>query len=404
MGSRATAGVPQDMEPLDFTFNGRSIRAYRGDTIAVALARDGVSVFSRSLKFHRPRGLYCGSGRCTSCVMRVNGVPGVRTCAVPVENGMVVQTERGFPSTQFDILSLLDRVFRREFDYHAMFIRPSFMAPFYQYVVRHLASSSKVPDAPGMFPGMQRRSCEILIVGRGISGAVAQARIQKAGVRSVVIADREVGHAGAPPSTAFGFYESGEVGIQTGSGLQLLKARTVLLATGRAETGLPLVNGDIPGNMLPEAVHQLTSRGMSPGRRAVIVGTNEMRDRVLRQLEAVHTSVVGEVRDPANVTRVMGGKAVRGIEVRDDGASKTLRCDLVVHLGPLVPAVELAQQAGCALRHAGGFWAVKVDAEGRTSVPGVYACGGLTGAVGEDERITSGETVALTMLRSRGGS
>jgi sarcosine oxidase subunit alpha len=100
--------MPLSGEPLDFTFNGRTVRGYKSDSIATALARDGVKSFSRSMKFHRPRGLYCGSGRCISCVMRVNGVPGVRTCRVPLEQGMIVQTERGFPSTRFDILSAVN--------------------------------------------------------------------------------------------------------------------------------------------------------------------------------------------------------------------------------------------------------------------------------------------------------
>ena len=180
---------------------------------------------------------------------------------------MIVQTERGFPSTRFDLFSVFDSIFRHQFDYHSRFIRPTFMTPFYQYVVRRLASSSRVPDSPGVFPSLERKSCEVLIIGRGISGSVAQTRIQKAGVRSVIIADSQVGDVSAPASTAFGFYESGEVGVQVGSGIQLIKARSVLLATGRAETGLSIVNGDIPGNMLPEAIHQLTSRGISPGAR-----------------------------------------------------------------------------------------------------------------------------------------
>jgi NADPH-dependent 2,4-dienoyl-CoA reductase/sulfur reductase-like enzyme len=194
------------------------------------------------------------------------------------------------------------------------------------------------------------------------------------------------------------------VGIQVGSGLQLIKARSILLATGRAETGLSIANGDIPGNMLPEAVHQLTSRGISPGARAVFVGANEFTDRVRRQLDAVRSSVVAEVQNASSVVQVIGGRSVSGIEYSEGGTSKTVRCDLVVQFGPLVPAVELAQQAGCELRSTGNFWTVNVNAEGQTSVPGVYACGGITGLIREDERIASGEAVALSMLRNRGGS
>ncbi len=155
--------------------------------------------------------------------------------------------------------------------------------------------------------------------------------------------------------------------------------------------------------MLPEAINQLTSRGISPGARAVLVGTNDLAERVRKQLDAVRSSIVAEVPDASKVVRVIGGKAVRGVEYLEDGSPKKVLCELVVQLGPLVPAVELAQQAGCELRNSGGYWVVGTDPEGRTSVPGVRACGGVTGLVREDERISSGETVALSMLRNRGG-
>ncbi len=390
--------------PLDFFFNGRLVRGYQGDTIATALVREGLKVFSRSMTFHRPRGLYCGSGRCISCVMRVNGVPGVRTCAVPLESGMDVRTERGFPSSRFDILSVLDSIFRHEFEYQSRFIRPAFMTPLYQKVVRRLASSSRVPDVQGAFPPIMRKSCDLLIIGQGISGSVARARIQKSGMRSVIVADRLVGDGSSPPCTAFGFYESGEVGIQVGDGVLLVRAKSLLIAAGRSEIGLMIPNGDIPGNLLPEAVRQLTSRGIKPGDAAILVGENELADRVRRQLGAVGSMIVAELRDPSSVARVLGRKSVSGAEIREGTGTRKIACDLVVHLAPLVPAIELARQAGCSLRNTNGTLSVEVDADGRTTIPGIFACGGTTGLLSETERITSGERAAVSVLNSRGGA
>ncbi|MHB8947330.1 MAG: (2Fe-2S)-binding protein, partial [Bacillota bacterium] len=42
-----------------------------------------------------PRGLFCAIGRCTDCVMTVDGVPNVRTCVTPVREGLRVETQRG---------------------------------------------------------------------------------------------------------------------------------------------------------------------------------------------------------------------------------------------------------------------------------------------------------------------
>lgn len=46
-------------------------------------------------KQHKPRGIFCAIGRCTDCVMIVNGVPNVRTCVTPLEAGMQIQTQYG---------------------------------------------------------------------------------------------------------------------------------------------------------------------------------------------------------------------------------------------------------------------------------------------------------------------
>ena len=44
-------------QPLTFTFEGRSIPAQAGQSIAAALYAAGVRIFSRSFKYHRPRGI-----------------------------------------------------------------------------------------------------------------------------------------------------------------------------------------------------------------------------------------------------------------------------------------------------------------------------------------------------------
>jgi len=58
-----------------FTFDGRSITARPGQTIAGALHEAGVHVLSRSFKYHRPRGLFCATGRCPNCLCTVDGDP-----------------------------------------------------------------------------------------------------------------------------------------------------------------------------------------------------------------------------------------------------------------------------------------------------------------------------------------
>jgi sarcosine oxidase subunit alpha len=386
---------------FEFTFNGRPVTAHGGDTIASALVRSGVYVFSRSMKFHRPRGLYCGASRCYACAMRVNGIPGVRTCATRAESGMVVETEGGFPTTNTDILSVLDHVFRREFDYQARFIRPRFMVPVYQRIVRRLASSRHLPDKSRSFSPLESVRTDVLIVGHGASGTIATDKLRGLGINPI-IADRH-GTDVFPPAIAFGFYEDGRVGLMTETGGMLVRAKAVLLATGRVEAGMDVPNGDLPGVMLPEAVEHLVTRGVRPGKRAFIIGKSELRDEILRNLGTARCEVVGESEDPKMIVRIIGRKRVNAVEVLGvDGNRERRECDLVVLLGPMVPYVSLAQQAGCEMRICGEFWCVKADEDCRTSVPNVFSCGSVAGKLSDKERSTSGERAAAAIAHYLG--
>ena len=73
--------------PVEFEFDGRRVRAFQGDTVASALYAQGTRVFSRSFKYHRPRGLLCCSGNCPNCLVTVGDEPNVRACARAVEPG-----------------------------------------------------------------------------------------------------------------------------------------------------------------------------------------------------------------------------------------------------------------------------------------------------------------------------
>jgi len=76
--------------------DGESLMAREGEMIAAALIATGKKYFRKTVKTHEPRGIYCGIGRCTDCVMTVNGIPNVRTCVTPVEEGMVIETQMGY--------------------------------------------------------------------------------------------------------------------------------------------------------------------------------------------------------------------------------------------------------------------------------------------------------------------
>ncbi|MBR1738009.1 MAG: (2Fe-2S)-binding protein [Firmicutes bacterium] len=88
-------GIPQKGQKVRFQFDGKELEGFEGEPIAVALKANGVMVHRYTSKKHEPRGIFCAIGRCTDCVMIVNGKPNIRTCITPLEDGMTVQTQYG---------------------------------------------------------------------------------------------------------------------------------------------------------------------------------------------------------------------------------------------------------------------------------------------------------------------
>ncbi len=88
-------GVFEKGEQVEFTFDGRTVRGFEGEPIAMALKAQGVMIHRYTTNRDEPRGLFCAIGRCTDCVMVVDGRPNVRTCVTPLKAGMKVQTQHG---------------------------------------------------------------------------------------------------------------------------------------------------------------------------------------------------------------------------------------------------------------------------------------------------------------------
>ena len=126
---------------IEFTFDGKRYSAHPGDTIASALVAAGVGVFSRSFKYHRPRGLLCCAGHCPNCLVQVGAEPSVRACTRPVEAGMAVHSQNAWPSLERDAMALTglaDRFLPVGFYYKA-FVHPPALWPAYEKVLRHMA-------------------------------------------------------------------------------------------------------------------------------------------------------------------------------------------------------------------------------------------------------------------------
>ncbi|MDR2738458.1 MAG: (2Fe-2S)-binding protein [Treponema sp.] len=76
-------------------FNGKPLDAREGEPVAAALLAAGIRVFRKTRKRGEGRGLFCAIGRCTDCMMVVDGTANTRTCITPVREGMDVKTQFG---------------------------------------------------------------------------------------------------------------------------------------------------------------------------------------------------------------------------------------------------------------------------------------------------------------------
>ena len=93
-------GTYQKGEKIRFYLDGKEMYGYEGDTIAAALMAVGVTTHRHTRKKGTPRGIFCAIGRCTDCVMVVDGQINVRTCITPLKEGMQVQTQYGLSAKE----------------------------------------------------------------------------------------------------------------------------------------------------------------------------------------------------------------------------------------------------------------------------------------------------------------
>ena len=85
----------KDQKKVTLYYNGEPVEAVEGEPVAAALMNAGIRVFRTTAKRHEPRGIFCAIGRCTDCMMIVDGIPNTRTCVTPVRDGMRVEKQEG---------------------------------------------------------------------------------------------------------------------------------------------------------------------------------------------------------------------------------------------------------------------------------------------------------------------
>jgi sarcosine oxidase subunit alpha len=355
--------------PTSFTFDGRLVPAFAGDTIGSALFAAGQRTFSRSFKYHRPRGLLCCAGHCPNCLVSVDGAPGVRACTEPARDGADVRHMNAWPGLRFDAMRAMDVVggpFTPPGFYYKAFIRPRRLWPVYERLLRRAAGLGRLPAGRSAQrrwrTEYRRRHADVLVVGAGEAGLHAALAAASAGA-DVVLADegsvpggrmlfegrfaeaaalteqaREAGVEILCSAPALGWFD-GIVPVWQGSTLHQVRAPAHVFATGTIEQPPGFPGNDLPGVMLPGAVRRLvTLYAVRPGRRAVVAGGDAALTDLLR---AADVNVV-ELPPDETILAAKGRTHLRAVEL----TTRTVECDLLVASGGTTPALSLALQAG----------------------------------------------------------
>ena len=353
--------------PLQFTWNGRPVPGYAGDTIASALAAAGERVFSRSLKYHRPRGLLSASFHDPGCMVQVADEPNVRGAHRLAADGLVVTSQNTWPSLRLDakaVNRLAGRFLTAGF-YYKTFMRPRFAWPAYESVLRRFVNAGTVsPHTAHLRPEKRHAHPDVLIAGGGPAGMAAAISAARAGA-SVLLVEEEHALGGhlrwgseadlavladlatrlaAEPgvevltdAVVLGRYDGNAIAVlerrHGGAEAERLiraRAKTLVVAPGLIERPYVFAGNDLPGVMLSTAVRRLINLyAVKPGQRAVVLTANPDGDAAIADLKRAGVEVVRveDARVGGDVIAATGRSGVQAVQVAD---GTSIACDLLV--------------------------------------------------------------------------
>ena len=181
-------------EKLSLKYSGKSYQGVSGDTVATALFADGVRIFSRSLKYHRPRGLYSLDGESSNTCMQVNGIPNVCAEKTLLKDGMIVKAQNVRGTPENDLMGFLDKLdwaMPAGFYYRTMH-KPAQIWPVALRQVRKAAGLGKIStkfQMSGKYDEIYPQT-DICVIGGGPAGMSAALAAAKQGLRVILLESR----------------------------------------------------------------------------------------------------------------------------------------------------------------------------------------------------------------------
>jgi sarcosine oxidase subunit alpha len=417
---------------IHFTFNGQKIEAYEGETIAAALHAAGIKTLKRSITLNRPRGFFCAIGKCASCMMNVNGIPNVKTCVTPVEDGMKVESQQGKGTLKIEDVDTAppqSKIRKMETQIVIVGAGPGGLTAA-ATAKKYGASILVVDENPNAGGQLLKQTHKFFGSSR-----------EKAGTRGIEIAQslfKETKDTIMLQASVVGYYNNGGhlLVLARGKDIIELKAEKIIVATGASEKMLLFENNDLPGVYGAGAVQTLMNvYGIRPGNNVLMVGAGNVGLIVSYQLlqagvevaavvEAmphiggyhVHAAKIRRCGVPiytsTSIKKALGQEYVTGaVTVSLDenwnpvsGTEKEYEVDTICLAVGLSPSVELFHQTGCALAYMpelGGNAPLHNETM-ETTVEGIYAAGDASGIGEANTAMIEGKIAALSCIDALG--
>lgn len=429
-------------ERVVIIFEGLSIAARRGETIAAALSAAG-ELTLRETKHGARRGLFCGMGVCQECRVVVDGRHGVRACMTRIAGPVTVA-------------------------------RHPPLAP----AITSIPQSQSVSALPPLAP-------ELLVIGGGAAGLAAATAAARAGVE-VILADERPAAGGQfykqlsagpdlPPdrfadrqmqrgrdrvlraaeagvrvlqgAEVVAAFQPMQLVLKTAEGVRPVTPKRLIVATGAYERGEPVPGWTLPGVMTTGALQTLLrSYRVLPGKRLLIAGNGPLNLQVAVEAVRAGAEVVAVVEaapmgpsvgalasmlmsSPAltlkgavlraelalrripliagarlsAIAQASGGLTVELVR-SSPGPAACFNADIVTMGYGFLPSNDVLRLLGCRFEtDARWDWLVPVrDTDGLTTVDGLYAVGDCARFGGAHVAEIEGALAGIAAARSLG--